>query len=322
MIKHRRILFVFIVLLGMFFFVRTKADDVLSQPDFSSSQSEYLGSYDAVIGIASGTISEFGTSTAALGDFMRAYLGWECGAQIVYAGAPSWCNHYIQLAVAATTLLGTSTKAYTFENPHQPVDGDVEFFYADYFPGNPAYLGFGAAGKHDAEFVVGMDVRAVLHKRRNARRNFGPISFLIFKWDRRPIRLTISSINQSVSGDDASRGRDGLWKIGLFRRRCKFRSAGSARASGRGRASGDAVYGDRQAHRVRPSHRGRPLRSPSRILRMAVIIGRHARLTSAPPNRRRGSILRRAARSPILRCRRRKSRSFSSRASWARASCG
>ena len=124
---------------------RAAAISVFNQPDFSSSQSQSWGSFTAAIGIASGTVSEFGTTTAALGDFMRAYLGWECNIELQDEGIPSWCGHYIQLTVATTTTLGTSTTAYVFQNPHQAVDGNVQLFYVDFYGGNPAHMGFGAA---------------------------------------------------------------------------------------------------------------------------------------------------------------------------------
>ena len=143
MIKKKILFAVFVVLVGCSLGVRVRADDAISQADFSSSESESWGSYAAAIGIASGTIGEFGTTTAALGDFMSAFLGWECGAQIQNYGIPIWCGHYLQLAVATTTTLGTSTKATVFQNPHQAVDGDVQLFYVNYYGGNPNHMGFG-----------------------------------------------------------------------------------------------------------------------------------------------------------------------------------
>ena len=125
--------------------VRAKADDIINQPIFSDSQSENYGSFAATIGIASGTISEFGTTTAAVGDAMREYLGWECGPGFENYGIPWWCNHYIQLSVATTTMLGTSTRAYVFQNPHQMVDGDVQLFYVDFYGGSPDFMGFGTS---------------------------------------------------------------------------------------------------------------------------------------------------------------------------------
>jgi len=145
MLKNKVLGVALLVLAGALLFIRANADDVLSQPDFSSSQSEGWGSFAAGVGIASGTISEFGTTTAALGDFMQAYLGWECDGRMEDNGAPFWCGHYIPLSVATTTLLGTSTKATVFQNPHQAVDGTAELFYVNYYGGNPAYMGFGAA---------------------------------------------------------------------------------------------------------------------------------------------------------------------------------
>jgi pimeloyl-ACP methyl ester carboxylesterase len=121
------------------------AAENISQPDFSSVQSEGWGSYSAAIGIASGTVSEIGTTTAALGTLSRAYLGWECDMRLEYYAAPIWCQHYIQLTVATTTIVGTSTPAYVFQNPHQAIDGDAQLFYAAYYPGNPDYMGFGTA---------------------------------------------------------------------------------------------------------------------------------------------------------------------------------
>jgi pimeloyl-ACP methyl ester carboxylesterase len=143
MIKNKIVVAALIVFVACVFVARARADDVVSQPDFSSSESQYWGSYAAAIGIASGTVSEFGTTTAALGDFMRAYLGWECDMRVEDNGSPYWCGHYIPLAVASTTMLGTSTRAYVFQNPHQAVDGDIQLFYVDYYGGNPAYMGFG-----------------------------------------------------------------------------------------------------------------------------------------------------------------------------------
>ncbi len=141
--KNKIVFVVVVVLAASIFIVRARADDVLSQPDFSGSQSEPWGSYAAEIGIASGTISEFGTTTAALGDFSIAYLGWECDLKIENNATPFWCNNHIFLSLATTTILGTSTPAYVFQNPHQAVDGNVELYYIEQ-GGGPHYLGAGA----------------------------------------------------------------------------------------------------------------------------------------------------------------------------------
>ncbi len=143
MIKNKILFVVLAVFAGSIFVVQVRADDSIGQPDFSSSESQSWGSFAAAIGIASGTISEFGTTTAALGDFMRAYLGWECDMRVENYGAPWWCNSYIPLTLSTTTILGTSTRAFVFQNPHQAVDGNAELFYVDFYGGNPAYMGFG-----------------------------------------------------------------------------------------------------------------------------------------------------------------------------------
>jgi pimeloyl-ACP methyl ester carboxylesterase len=141
--KIKIIIAVLAVLAASVFMVRAKADNVLSQPDFSGSESEPWGAYGAAIGIASGTISEFGTTTAAIGDFEWAYLGWECDAHLENNATPYWCNDHIFLNVATTTMLGTNTRAYVFQNPHQAVDGNIQLFYLE--PGGgPHDLGAGA----------------------------------------------------------------------------------------------------------------------------------------------------------------------------------
>lgn len=121
------------------------AGDALSQGDFSSVQSEGWGSYVAAIGIASGTVTEIGTTTAALGNFSMAYLGWECEMRIENYAVPYWCEHYIPLTVATTTMVGTGTMAYVFQNPHQIITGDAQIYYVEYYPGDPDYMGFGTA---------------------------------------------------------------------------------------------------------------------------------------------------------------------------------
>jgi len=145
MIKNKIAAVFFVLFVVGISIVRAKADDIINQPIFSGSQSENYGSFAATIGIASGTISEFGTTTAAVGDAMREYLGWECGPGFENYGIPWWCNHYIQLSVATTTMLGTSTRAYVFQNPHQTVDGDVQLFYVDFYGGSPDFMGFGTS---------------------------------------------------------------------------------------------------------------------------------------------------------------------------------
>ncbi len=144
MVKYQTVLVALIVIAGGVFMLQAKADNVLSQPDFSSSQFQYWGSYGAAIGIASGTITEFTTTTAALGSFSFIYLGWECTMTVQDNGIPSWCNRYIPLTIATTTILGTSTKAYVIQNPHQPVDGNVQLYYVAYY-GYDGYLGSGVA---------------------------------------------------------------------------------------------------------------------------------------------------------------------------------
>lgn len=144
MIKIKIAIAILVVFAGSVFAPWVKAGDVLSRPDFSSSQTEGWGSFAAAIGIASGTVSEFGTTTAALGDFTRAYLGWECGAQVQNYAIPVWCNNFIQLGVATTTILGAGTTAYVFQNPHQTVDGDVQLFYINFYGGTPV-MGFGTS---------------------------------------------------------------------------------------------------------------------------------------------------------------------------------
>ena len=122
---------------------RAAADEVISQPDFSVTNTDGWGSYGAAIGIASGTVTEIGTTTAAFGDFSMAYLGWECDAVVHDAASPSWCAHDVPLSVATTSLLGSSTRAYVFKNPHQVVDGNVQIFYVSFYGGYPATIGFG-----------------------------------------------------------------------------------------------------------------------------------------------------------------------------------
>ena len=152
MVKNKAVCALLFVFVGISFLARANADDILSQPDFTSSRSESWGSFTAAIGIASGTVSEFVTTTAALGSFMRAYLGWECDLDLENYGAPYWCNHYIPLSVATTTLLGTSTHATVFQNPSQAVDGNVELFYVDFYGGDPAYMGFGVDANTTPDF--------------------------------------------------------------------------------------------------------------------------------------------------------------------------
>ena len=93
---------------------RAAADEVISQPDFSVANTDGWGSYGAAIGIASGTVTEIGTTTAAFGDFSMAYLGWECDAVVHDAASPSWCAHDVpssDAARAAATVLETAATA-------------------------------------------------------------------------------------------------------------------------------------------------------------------------------------------------------------------
>lgn len=144
MIKNKIAVLLLLIFAGSVFLTRANADDVISQPDFSSSQSEGWGSFAAAIGIASGTISEFGTTTAALGNYMFAYLGWECDMEVKDYGAPEWCNQIVRLTPVGTTALGDRDWATVFQNPHQAVDGDVQLFYVDPYGGSPI-MGFGTS---------------------------------------------------------------------------------------------------------------------------------------------------------------------------------
>lgn len=142
MIKNKTVFAILVVLAANVFVVRAQAESIVSQPDFSSSASEPWGSYGAVIFMASGTVTEVNTMTAALGNAWSAFLGWECDFQIQDYAVPRWCNHYIPLALTTTTILGTNTPAYVFQNLHQTVDGNVELYYVNPYTGMPE-MGFG-----------------------------------------------------------------------------------------------------------------------------------------------------------------------------------
>ena len=124
---------------------RAAAAVPLAQPDFSSMNRDGWGSYGAALEIASGTLTEIGTTTAAFGSFSNAYLGWNCAPIVHDAAIPSWCADYRPLTIATTTILGTSTTAYVFKNPEQVVSGDVQIFYVSYYGEYPGVLGFGTA---------------------------------------------------------------------------------------------------------------------------------------------------------------------------------
>jgi hypothetical protein len=145
---NKKIFFAVAVIFILWGAVAGRADEqqqnVLQQPDASSIQSEPWGSYGAAIGIASGTITEFGTTTAGIDGFSAAYLGWECDMRVEDNALPYWCAHYIPLAVATTTNIGSGVTATVFQNPHQAIDGDAELYYV-YYGGSPRTLGVGTA---------------------------------------------------------------------------------------------------------------------------------------------------------------------------------